>query len=242
MASMAQVALYFRWAPHKLSPQIRSNNTSKFPHQFLCCGKVSPFIYGHVCKSRSFSSPTFTCSASNKPSNSSNDISSTAKIRSEVLSPFRSLRMFFYLAFMASGGLGGLIALTQLIGALANPSRAPEVPEIAKGLGIDVAAVSVFAFLYSRDNKASNAQIARLSREETLANLKVRVVNGKTIPISSLRGIARVVILAGPSSFISESFKLSEPFTRGFWIEGCLWFHLLLMESFPVLSLMRVKI
>lgn len=130
--------------------------------------------------------------------------------------------MFFYLAFIASGGLGGLIALSQLIGALANPARAAEVPEVAKGLGIDVAAVSIFAFLYSRDNKASNAQIARLTREENLANLKVRVVGKKTIPISSLRGIARLVILAGPGSFIEESFKLSEPFTEQLLERGVL--------------------
>lgn len=122
--------------------------------------------------------------------------------------------MFFYLAFIASAGLGGLIATSQLIGALANPSRADQVPEILKGLGIDLGAVSIFAFLYSRDRKAQNAQIARLSREETLANLKVRINERKTIPVSSLRGIARLVILSGPGSFIAESFKLSEPFTE----------------------------
>lgn len=221
---MAQVAHFLSWAPLNSSPHISKTNSSRVSHQFLCNGKISISYYGHGCKRRSFASPTFTCSASNKPStsSSSNDISSTAKIRSEVLSPFRSLRMFFYLAFIASGGLGGLIALTQLTGALANPSRAAEVPEIAKGLGIDVAAVSVFAFLYSRDNKASNAQIARLTREETLANLKVRVVNKKTIPISLLRGIARLVILAGPASFIAESFKLSEPFTEQLLERGVL--------------------
>lgn len=130
--------------------------------------------------------------------------------------------MFFYLAFIASAGLGSLIAVSQLIGALANPFRSAEVPEILKGLGIDVAAVSIFAFLYSRENKAKNAQIARLSREENLANLKVRIVNRKTIPISSLRGIARLVILAGPSSFIAESFKLSEPFTADLLERGVL--------------------
>ncbi|PON55532.1 LOW PSII ACCUMULATION-like protein [Trema orientale] len=157
-------------------------------------------------------SSTITCSATDKPTSSS-EISSTARIRSEVLSPFRSVRMFFYLAFMASGGLGGLIAATQLIGALANPSRAAEVPEISKGLAIDLGAVSVFAFLYSRENNAKNAQLARLSREESLSNLKLRVDEKKVIPLSSLRGIARLVICAGPESYISESFRLSQPFT-----------------------------
>lgn len=148
--------------------------------------------------------------------------SSSAKIRSEVLSPFRSVRMFFYLAFMGSGGLGGLIAATQLIGALANPSRAAAVPEILEGLGIDIGAVSIFAFLYYRENTAKNAQVARLSREENLSNLKLRVNEKRILPISAFRGISRLVILAGPASFIQESFKRSEPFTESLLERGVL--------------------
>lgn len=148
--------------------------------------------------------------------------SSAARIRNEVLSPFRSVRMFFYLAFVASGSLGGLIAITQLIGALANPARAADVPEILKGLSIDVSAVSLFAFLYSRENKAKNAQLARLSREESLSNLKLRVDEKKIISVNNLRGIARLVICSGPASYIMESFKRSEPFTESLLERGVL--------------------
>lgn len=153
-----------------------------------------------------------TCSAA-KPS-SSTEISSQARIRSEVLTPFRSVRMFFYIAFVAQASLGGLIATTQLIGALANPSRADAVVDIAKGLGIDIGAAALFAFLYYRENKIKNAQMARLSREENLSNLKLRVDEKKIIPVSDFRGLARLVIVAGPSSFITEAFKLSETFTE----------------------------
>ncbi|KAJ0970393.1 hypothetical protein J5N97_023270 [Dioscorea zingiberensis] len=149
------------------------------------------------------------CSTANKP-----DFSSTAKIRSEVLSPFRSVRMFFYLAFAASATLGGLIAFTQLIGALSNPSRAVGVLDILKGLGIDLAAVLLFAFLYTRENSAKNAQLEKLSREESLSNLRLRVDEKKVIPVSALRGVARLVILVGPSSFLVESFRRSKPFTE----------------------------
>ncbi|KAJ0453984.1 putative protein LOW PSII ACCUMULATION 1 [Helianthus annuus] len=153
-----------------------------------------------------------TCSTA-KPSSSS-EISSSARIRSEVLTPFRSVRMFFYLAFIAQASLGGLIASTQLIGALANPSRAGAVTDIAKGLGIDIGAAALFAFLYYRENKIKNAQMARLSREENLSNLKLRVDERKIITVSEFRGLARLVILAGPSSFIKEAFELSETFTE----------------------------
>ncbi|KAJ8749133.1 hypothetical protein K2173_013740 [Erythroxylum novogranatense] len=164
---------------------------------------------------------TITSSAANKPSPSS-EISSTAKIRSEVLSPFRSVRMFFYLAFIASGALGGLIATTQLIAALNNPSRAAEVTEILKGLGIDIGAVSIFAFLYSREDNAKKAQLAKLSREESLSNLKLRVAESRIVPLGSLRGAARLVICAGPSPFILESFRQSEPFTQSLLERGVL--------------------
>uniref|UniRef100_A0ACD5UD57 Uncharacterized protein n=1 Tax=Avena sativa TaxID=4498 RepID=A0ACD5UD57_AVESA len=171
------------------------------------------------------------CSAANKPSPSAapgNEVSggsssSIAKIRSEVLSPYRSLRMFFYLAFMASGGLGSLIALTQLLPALGNPARAAGAAETLKGLGIDVAAVAVFAFLYSRDRKASDAQVARLTREENLSRLKMRV-GDRVVPVtvSELRGSARLVIVAGPAEFVTESFRRSKPFLKELMERGVL--------------------
>ncbi|KAI4349308.1 hypothetical protein L6164_009913 [Bauhinia variegata] len=181
------------------------------------------------------STAAIVCSAANKPSSSS-DISSTAKIRSEVLSPFRSVRMFLYIAFIASGSLGGLIATSQLIGALANSSRASQVPEILKGLGIDIGAASLFAFLYYRENKAKNAQVARLTREEILSNLKLRIDEKRIIPVSSLRGIARLVICAGPASFITESFKRSEPFTENLLERGVLVVPFVTDENSPSLE------
>lgn len=121
--------------------------------------------------------------------------------------------MFFYLAFISSAGLGGLIATARLLGALSSPSNSLLVPDILKGLGIDLGAVFIFAFLYSRDRGAQQAQIARLSREENLSKLKMRVDENKIITVNDLRGIARVVILAGPASYITESYKRSKPFS-----------------------------
>ncbi|XP_061368598.1 protein LOW PSII ACCUMULATION 1, chloroplastic [Gastrolobium bilobum] len=203
--------------------------------KFMFCG--SSVSYGHTLSysPQRASFATIVCSAANKPSSSS-EISSTAKIRSEVLSPFRSVRMFFYVAFIASASLGGFIAATQLIGALANSSRASEVPDILKGLGIDIGAVSLFAFLYFRENKAKNKQEARISREESLSNLRLRVDEKKIIPINSLRGFARIVICAGPASFITESFKRSEPFTESLLDRGVLVVPLVTDGNSPALE------
>ncbi|RLM73544.1 protein LOW PSII ACCUMULATION 1, chloroplastic isoform X2 [Panicum miliaceum] len=162
------------------------------------------------------------CSAANKPSPSPptapdrSEVSSMARIRSEVLSPFRSVRMFFYFAFMASGALGGLIALTQLLPALSNPADSAGAAETLKGLGIDAAAVALFAFLYSRESKAKDAQVARLAREERLSRLKLRAGAGEGRPLAlgELRGTARLVIVAGPGEFVAESFRRSQPLLR----------------------------
>lgn len=130
--------------------------------------------------------------------------------------------MFFYLAFIASGAIGGLISITRLIPALANSSRSVELPEILKGLGIDIGAVLFFAFLYTREDSAKNAQLAKLSREESLSKLKLRLNENKIISVGDLRGIARLVILAAPASFIAESFRLSKPFTDALLDRGVL--------------------
>ena len=59
--------------------------------------------------------------------------------------------------------------------AIANASRSSKVPNILTSLGVDFGAVTIFMFLYSRESNAKNAQLARLSREESLSNLKIRV-------------------------------------------------------------------
>lgn len=109
-----------------------------------------------------------------------------------------------------------------MISSLAKSSEADLVPEILKSIGIDIGAVSIFAFLYLRENNAEKAQLAKLSREESLSNLKLRVDEKKVISVGDLRGIARLVILAGPAAFIEESFRLSKPFTESLLERGVL--------------------
>eukprot|EP00268_Persea_americana_P007906 TRINITY_DN13023_c0_g1_i3.p1 TRINITY_DN13023_c0_g1~~TRINITY_DN13023_c0_g1_i3.p1 ORF type:complete len:349 (-),score=64.13 TRINITY_DN13023_c0_g1_i3:1285-2331(-) len=210
---------------HVSSALLHQKTLLPFFSKPLYCRNIISTVHGNcltpsttITRNRSFN---ISCSASNKPS-SSTEISSTARIRSEVLSPFRSVRMFFYLAFIASGAIGGLIATTRLISALTNPLKADGTPEILQGLAIDLGAVSIFAFLYLNERSSKNAQLARLSREESLSNLKLRVDENKVISVSALRGLARLVILVGPASYIAESFRLSIPFTNSLLDRGVL--------------------
>ncbi|XP_057473719.1 protein LOW PSII ACCUMULATION 1, chloroplastic-like [Actinidia eriantha] len=90
------------------------------------------------------------------------------------------------------------------------------------GLSIDIGVVSIFAFLYYREKNTKNAQLARLSREESLSNLKLLVNEKRVISASNLRGIVRLIILAGPAYFISECFSRSEPYMEGLLERGVL--------------------
>ena len=52
--------------------------------------------------------------------------------------------------------------------------------------------------------QARDKQMARLTREERLGNLKVQLANGKVLPMGALRGHSRVVIAAGTRAQVSE--------------------------------------
>lgn len=145
-------------------------------------------------------------------SSSSTKISSAARIRNEVISPFRTVRMFFYLAFIGSGSIGALISLPRLIAALGHAANAPPATEVLMGLGIDLVAVLLFAALYRVDVKARDQQLAKLSREETLAALKIELRNKKVLSLGQMRGIARLVIVVGPASHLEEACRYSEPY------------------------------
>ncbi|KAL2614125.1 hypothetical protein R1flu_025817 [Riccia fluitans] len=136
--------------------------------------------------------------------------SSQAKIRSEVISPFRTVRMFFSLAFIASGSLGFLLTLPRLIGALGHAANASPVEEVLKDIGIDLAAVALFALLYRSDVRARDVQLAKLSREETLGALRVELANKKVVTLEQLRGLCRIVIVSGSTSYVEQALEQGE--------------------------------
>lgn len=157
--------------------------------------------------------------------------SKDARARAEVLSPFRTVRQFFYIAFMASGGLGTLITLSKVAASLSGIDNGVPLESMLKDLGIDIAAVAVFAFLYSQDAKAKNAQLARLGREESLGNLRLELTNKRTVTASSLRGRARLIIVAGPQSHIDAALESAQPFKDRLVERGCLVVPLVTEEA-----------
>ena len=114
------------------------------------------------------------------------------------------------MAFIASASIGALTSLPRLIAAIGHAPNASPTTEVLSG--IDLVAVLVFALLYRADVKAQDLQIARLSREETLAGLKIELSNKKVLALEQTRGVARLVIVAGTSSHIEEACRRSQPY------------------------------
>jgi hypothetical protein len=77
--------------------------------------------------------------------------SDRVRLRSEAEAPWRSLRLVLYGFSVASAGMGTLISIPQLIGALGGAPGALAVDTVLQNIAINVGAVSIFGFLFSKD-------------------------------------------------------------------------------------------
>lgn len=75
------------------------------------------------------------------------------RLRSEAEAPWRSLRLTLFGFSVASAGMGTLISLPQLIGALGGAPGALAVETVLQNLAVNLGAVGIFSFLFSRDWK-----------------------------------------------------------------------------------------
>ncbi|CAI5457925.1 unnamed protein product [Closterium sp. Yama58-4] len=142
------------------------------------------------------------------------EYSQEARMRQEVLNPFRTVRMFLYGAFIASASVGALITATSLL-AIATGARdadALQVQDSLKDLGVDVAAVALFAFLYRSDARGKDASLNRLTREENLAKLRLELPTGRIVSLAQLQGSCRLIIVAGPLSHVQTALAAAEPY------------------------------
>ncbi|CAI5531911.1 unnamed protein product [Closterium sp. Naga37s-1] len=122
--------------------------------------------------------------------------------------------MFLYGAFIASASIGALITATSLlaIAAGARDADALQIQDSLKDLGIDVAAVAIFAFLYRSDAWGKDASLNRLTREESLAKLRLELPTGRIVSLAQLQGTCRLIIVAGPLSHVQTALAAAEPY------------------------------
>ncbi len=137
--------------------------------------------------------------------------SNATKLRSEAQAPFRVLRQFLLGALGASATIGSGVSTIQLVtGALGAPN-APPVQTSGSNLAIDAVVLAACIFFWRREEAARQRQMARISREERLAELRVELSSGKTTKLGRLRGFARVVLVAGSAAYVAEAAQLAEP-------------------------------
>jgi hypothetical protein len=72
-------------------------------------------------------------------------------LRSEAEAPWRSLRLVFCGFSVLSAGTATLISMPQLIGALGGAPGALTVNTVLENLAINIGAVTIFGFLFSKD-------------------------------------------------------------------------------------------
>ena len=145
-----------------------------------------------------------------KPPLPKEKFSNATKMRSEAQAPFRVARMFLFGAFGANATLGfGIAALQSVTKALGAPNG-PPLDQSLQNLGINLACALFFGFLYKRDADGRDKQMARISREERLSNLKCELAGGKVVSLYDLRGFSRVVVTAGDAAYCAAAIEAAE--------------------------------
>lgn len=128
------------------------------------------------------------------------------RLREEVESPFRTVRLFFFGASTGSAFIALYFSILNFGKASAGMSNAPPMDETIQSLGINVLAVLVCGGITYRDWKAGNANLARIKQGGALAKLVVqRADDSKELnKLSDFRRNARVLIAAGGKDYINE--------------------------------------
>ncbi len=138
------------------------------------------------------------------------EFSNATKMRSEAQAPFRVARMFLFGAFGANATLGFGIATLQAVTKALGAPNGPPLDQSLSNLGINLACALFFGFLYKRDADGRDKQMARISREERLSNLKCELAGGKVVSLYDLRGFSRVVVAAGDVEYCSAAIETAE--------------------------------
>jgi hypothetical protein len=161
------------------------------------------------------------------------EFSNETKLRSEAQAPFRVFRQFLFGAFGVSATIGSGVSFIQFTTGLAGAPSAPPVAQSGQNLAIDGAVLALMVFLWRRDEAARQRQMARISREETLAALRVQLSSNKTVRLAALRGFARVVVVAGSATFVEEAAAAAEPHKEALLARGVLFVPLVTDATRP---------
>nr|GMD70988.1 protein LOW PSII ACCUMULATION 1, chloroplastic [Ipomoea batatas] len=147
------------------------------------------------------------------------------KLISEVQAPFRGVRRFFYVAFIAAAGISTFFTIPRLIRAIQGGDGAPDIWETAGNAAINIVGIVVIVALFLWDNKKEEEQIAQITRDETLSRLPLRLSTNRIVELVQLRD---TVILAGKKETVTLAMKNAERFRtellrRGVLLVPIIW-------------------
>lgn len=141
--------------------------------------------------------------------------SGDTRLRGEAQAPFRKFRKFIWVAGGMSALIGTGTATLQLVAKLAGAPRPPATTTNLTNIAIDAAAAAVLFFLWRREDRLDERQLDRISKEERLAELQVKLESGKTASLRDLREFSRVVIIAGPNERVREAVANARNYRPG---------------------------
>lgn len=96
----------------------------------------------------------------------------------------------------------------RVIANLSGVSGTQPLSETLVNVGVDVAAVAFFAFLWSREQAAGASRLERMRRGARIAALTVsEPVTGKVVPLGRFRKESRVIIVAAPRAALGASLE-----------------------------------
>jgi hypothetical protein len=208
MSSSAAVAPRARVAPAPRRVARAAPLSSRAAHSGSCFLASTP--RASSLRSRASRALVVRAAGGDTPPPRKEEFSNATKMRSEAQAPFRVARMFLFGAFGANATLGFGIATLQAVTKALGAPNGPPLDQSLSNLGINLLCALFFGFLYKRDADGRDKQMARISREERLSNLKCELAGGKVVSLYDLRGFSRVVVAAGDVEYCSAAIESAE--------------------------------
>jgi len=146
-----------------------------------------------------------------------------AKLRSEAKDPFRGARLAAYLVAAVASSLALTTTLPSAVaaitGSLQEGQDAGKIwTNLAVNLGVGVGAGALYTF--ERRGQVKDLDI--VSREETLAKLRVRSRDGRIFSLEELRFKYRPLVLAGTRKVLDRELKKAEAYRADLLKRGLL--------------------
>ncbi|EGB09156.1 DUF3493-containing protein [Aureococcus anophagefferens] len=126
------------------------------------------------------------------------------RLREEIDSPFRKVRLLFFGASTGSAGLAFYFSLLNAFKANAGFRDAPPLSDALQSCGINLVAIVACAAVTYNDWRAGQANLERIAQGGRLAKLVVSPAAApeKRAPLADYRRTSRVVIACGGRAYV----------------------------------------